>query len=192
MLVAGIGGWLAGAFSMAAGEYISVRSQAELHEHQIAHEREELLLDPREERDELFAIYRRKGLSAELAAQVADELMADPSTALDTLAREELGLDPTDLGSPVRAALGSFTAFSLGAIVPVLPFLIGALAGWTPSWWNLIAAVAASASLLALAGLLSSIVTSRQPLYAMVRSVAVGMLATALTFGIGLALPFDL
>ncbi len=192
ILVAGIGGWLAGAFSMAAGEYISVRSQAELQEQQIAHERDELLLDPAEERAELVRIYRRKGLSQSLAEQVADELMADPATALDTLAREELGLDPSDLGSPVRAAAGSFTAFSLGAIVPVIPFLVAALAGWTPGWWTLIAAVAACATLLGVAGVLSSFITSRHPLYAAARSVAVGLLATAVTFGIGAALPFDL
>lgn len=192
ILVAGIGGWLAGAFSMAAGEYISVRSQAEMQEQEIAHERDELMLDPAEERAELVKIYRRKGLSASLAEQVADELMADPSTALDTLAREELGLDPDDLGSPVRAAVGSFTAFSLGAIVPVIPFLVAAFAGWTPGWWSLIAAVAACASLLAIAGVLSSFITSRHPLYAAGRSVAVGMLATAVTFGIGAALPVNL
>ena len=192
ILVAGIGGWLAGAFSMAAGEYVSMRSQAELHEKQIAHERDELLLDPAEERNELVTIYRRKGLSQQLAEQVADELMSNPSTALDTLAREELGLDPTDLGSPIRAAAGSFAAFSLGAIVPVIPFLVAAFAGWTPSWSTLIAAVAASAALLGVAGLLSSFVTSRSPLYAAARSVAVGMLATAVTFGIGAALPVDL
>lgn len=192
ILVAGISGWLAGAFSMAAGEYVSMRSQAELHEKQIAHERDELLLDPLEERNELVTIYRRKGLSQQLAEQVAEELMSDPSTALDTLAREELGLDPTDLGSPIRAAVGSFTAFSLGAIVPVIPFLVAAIAGWTPNWWTLVAAVAASATLLGVAGLLSSFVTSRSPLYAAARSIAVGMLATAVTFGIGAALPVDL
>ena len=192
ILVAGIGGLLAGAFSMAGGEYISVRSQAELHEQQIAHERDELLLDPAEERSELVRIYQRKGLSPSLAEQVADELMANPATALDTLAREELGLDPSDLGSPVRAAVGSFTAFSLGAIVPVIPFLVAAFAGWDPGWWSLIAAVAASAGLLGIAGILSSFITSRHPLYAAARSVAVGMIFTAITFAIGSALPFDL
>ncbi len=192
VVVAGVAGWLAGAFSMAAGEYISVRSQQELHEHQLGMELEELLLDPREEQRELEQIYRRKGLSEELARQVAAELMADPRTALDTLAREELGLDPGSLGSPVRAAVGSFAAFSLGAIIPLLPFLIGHAAGWSVGWWALAAAVASAAAVLSLAGLLTSVVTSRNPLYAAGRSVAVGMLATAVTFGIGSALPFDL
>ena len=129
VLVAGIGGWLAGACSMAAGEYISVRSQAELHESQIALERDELELDPEEERRELVGIYVAKGISRPLAEEIATELMANSSTALDTLAREELGLDPDDLGSPWRAATGSFAAFSLGAIVPVLPFLIAGADG---------------------------------------------------------------
>ena len=104
VLIAGLAGWLAGAFSMAAGEYVSVRSQAELFENQIAHERLELELDPEEERRELEAIYRRKGVSPEAVTGVVMELMADPETALDTLAREELGLDPDNLGSPWRAA----------------------------------------------------------------------------------------
>ena len=192
VVVAGIGGWLAGAFSMAAGEYISVRSQRELHEHQIGMELEELLLDPKEEERELVQIYRRKGLSEELSERVAAELMADPKTALDTLSREELGLDPNSLGSPIRAAIGSFSAFSLGAIVPLLPFLIGHSAGWDVGWWALIAAVGAATVVLTLGGLLTSVITSRNPLYAAGRSVAVGLVATAITFGIGSVLPFDL
>ena len=118
--------------------------------------------------------------------------MADPKTALDTLSREELGLDPTSLGSPTRAAIGSFTAFSLGAIVPLLPFLIGHAAGWDVGWWALIAAVGAATVVLSLGGLLTSVITSRNPLYAAGRSVAVGLVATAITFGIGSVLPFDL
>ena len=192
VLVAGIGGWLAGACSMAAGEYISVRSQAELHESQIALERDELELDPEEERRELVGIYVAKGISRPLAEEIATELMANSSTALDTLAREELGLDPDDLGSPGRAAVGSFAAFSLGAIVPVLPFLIAALTDATPGWGTFVASVLASVSLLALGGLLTSVVTSRAPLYAAARMVAIGLLATGLTLLIGSLLPIDL
>ena len=192
VIVAGIGGWLAGAFSMAAGEYISVRSQKELHQHQIGLELEELLLDPTEERRELERIYRRKGLSPALAAEVASELMANPQTALDTLAREELGLDPGELGSPVRAALGSFAAFSLGALIPLLPFLIAWWADWTHGWWALLAAALGSTAALAIAGLLTSVITSRNPLYASARFVAVGLGFAAITFGIGSALPFEL
>ena len=192
VIVAGIGGWLAGAFSMAAGEYISVRSQTELHEHQIGMELEELLLDPREEQRELERIYRRKGLSKELAGEVAAELMADPQTALDTLAREELGLDPGGLGSPIRAAIGSFFAFSLGAMLPLLPFVIAYAAGWSHGWWALLASTLASAAALAIAGLLTSVITSRNPFYASARFVVVGIGFAAITFGIGSALPFEL
>ena len=192
VILAGISGWLAGAFSMAGGEYISMRSQRELHEHQIGLELEELLLDPEEERRELERIYRRKGLSRELAAQVAEELMANPQTALDTLAREELGLDPGGLGSPMRAALGSFAAFSLGALVPLLPFLIVWAADWSQDRGTLLASVLACAAALALAGLLTAVITSRNPLYASARFVVVGLGFAAVTYGIGAALPFDL
>ena len=192
VILAGISGWLAGAFSMAGGEYISMRSQRELHEHQIGLELEELLLDPEEERRELERIYRRKGLSRELAAEVAEELMANPQTALDTLAREELGLDPGGLGSPMRAAIGSFAAFSLGALIPLLPFLIVWAADWSQDRWTLLASVLSCAVALAFAGLLTSVITSRNPLYASARFVAVGLGFAAVTFGIGAALPFDL
>ncbi|MYE07124.1 MAG: hypothetical protein F4Y04_07900, partial [Chloroflexi bacterium] len=107
VLVAGIGGWLAGAFSMAAGEYISVRGQSEVLQRQIAMERDEVLLDPAEERRELVSIYRAKGLSQELAEQVAAELSDKPDALIDTMVREELGLDPDQLGDPWRAALSS-------------------------------------------------------------------------------------
>ena len=186
VLIAGIAGWLAGAFSMAAGEYISVRSQRELFEHQIARERLELELAPEEERAELLAIYRRKGVSSEIAGQLVDEMMADPEVALDTLAREELGLDPDDLGSPWRAAGGSFLAFSLGAIVPVIPFLAGS------GYWALAAAIIAGVATLGVTGMLTSLLTGRHPLYAGGRMILIGLAATAVTFGIGSALPIDL
>lgn len=192
VIMAGIAGWLAGAFSMAGGEYISMRSQRELHERQIGLELEELLLDPQEERRELERIYRRKGLSRELAEQVAGELMQNPQTALDTLAREELGLDPGELGSPLRAAIGSFAAFSLGALIPLLPFLIVWAADWSQDRWTLFASALACAAALALAGLLTSVITSRNPLYASARFVLVGLTFAAITYAIGAALPFDL
>lgn len=192
VLVAGIGGWLAGAFSMAAGEYISVRSQTELEERQLQLEADELELDPDEEARELEAIYRAKGLSPELAGRVAAEMMRDPTLTLQTMAREELGFDPQDLGSPVAAAVGSFLSFSAGAIVPILPYLAAAIAGWTVGYAELAAAVALGGAVLALAGLLASVVTSRHPLYAASRSVFVGLAAAAVTFGIGRLLPFEL
>lgn len=192
VLVAGIGGWLAGAFSMAGGEYISVRSQSEVLQRQIAMERDEVLLDPGEERRELISIYRAKGLSQELAEQVAAELSEQPEALIDTMVREELGLDPDGLGNPWKAAASSFLSFSFGALIPLLPFLVWHAADWTVSYWALIVGVLASVVTLAVAGLFTSLVTSRSPLYAAARSVFVGVLFAAITFAIGSALPFDL
>jgi vacuolar iron transporter family protein len=124
ILLSGIAGLLAGAFSMAAGEYVSMRSQREFHEYQIALEREELEQYPQEEAAELALIYQAKGVSQTEARRMADILIADPDRALDTLAREELGLNPDELGSPWGAAISSFLAFSIGALLPVMPYLI--------------------------------------------------------------------
>jgi len=124
ILLAGIAGLLAGAFSMAAGEYISMQSQRELFERQIELERAELEAMPEEEERELVEIYMAKGLPREEAERMAERMFRDPATALDTLVREELGLDPDELGSPWGAAVGSFLAFAVGAIIPVLPYLL--------------------------------------------------------------------
>ncbi len=186
VLIAGIAGWLAGAFSMGVGEYISVRSQIELFEHQIAKERLELEFDPVEERAELIAIYERKGVSTQVAELVADELMRDPAMALKVHAREELGLDPDDLGHPWAAAISSFFAFSIGAVIPVLPFVI------TSGYNALIAAIIAGALMLGLAGMLTSLLTGRHPFYAGGRMVLIGLIATGVTFGIGSVIPVDL
>src|ERR1700675_1385925 len=125
ILLAGIAGLLAGAFSMAAGEYISMQSQRELFERQIALERAEMEAMPEEEEAELAASYRAKGFTADEAARIAHTLFENPEHALDQLIREELGLDPDELGSPFGAAFGSFVAFAGGAFVPVLPYLLG-------------------------------------------------------------------
>ena len=124
VLFAGLAGLLAGAFSMAAGEYVSVASQRDLFKREIDLERQELLEKPEEERLELELIYRAKGLPREQARQVADQIMSDPDTALDTLAREELGLDPDELGSAWKAAISSFIAFAIGASVVVIPYAL--------------------------------------------------------------------
>jgi VIT1/CCC1 family predicted Fe2+/Mn2+ transporter len=125
ILVAGVAGLLAGASSMAAGEYISMRVQREVLERLIHLEAHELGADPEGERAELAAIYVRKGVSAELADRLAEELMRDPKVALDTHAREELGLDPEEgLGSPAAAAASSFATFAVGALLPLAPFLL--------------------------------------------------------------------
>ncbi|GII57692.1 hypothetical protein Pth03_60810 [Planotetraspora thailandica] len=125
ILFAGLAGLLAGAFSMAAGEYISMRSQREAYEREIALESEELRDDPEAEAEELALIYRAKGLDAEEAERVATTIMKDREAALDTMVREELGLDPDELGSPWSAALSSFVAFAVGAVVAVLPYFFG-------------------------------------------------------------------
>ena len=126
MVLTGVAGLLAGAFSMAAGEYVSVRSQREMFEYQIGLERDELDQYPQEEAAELALIYVAKGMPPDEARRLADTLMQDPQRALDTLAREELGLNPDELGSPWGAALSSFVSFTVGAALPLLPFLLGA------------------------------------------------------------------
>lgn len=125
VLLAGIAGLLAGAFSMAAGEYISMRSQRELFERQMAEERAELERFPAEEAEELALIYAARGVPLEQARAMTATLVTDPEKALDTLAREELGLNPDELGSPWGAAASSFLAFASGALLPLLPFLFG-------------------------------------------------------------------
>lgn len=124
VLFAGLAGLLAGAFSMAAGEYVSMASQRDLFKREIDLERQELLEKPEEERLELELIYRAKGLPRDQAKAIADRIMADPDTALDTLAREELGLDPDELGSAWKAATFSFIAFAIGASVVVVPYAL--------------------------------------------------------------------
>src|SRR3982751_6133672 len=123
VLLTGIAGMTAGAFAMAAGEYVSVQSQRELYEHQIGLEREELKQYPEAEAQELALIYAAKGLPTREADRLAHRLIADPEHALDTLAREELGLNPAELGSPWGAAIASFLAFATGAALPLLPYI---------------------------------------------------------------------
>jgi vacuolar iron transporter family protein len=125
VLLAGVAGLVAGAFSMASGEWVSVRSQRELYENELRIEREELVAFPEEEREELELIYQAKGIDPVEAKALVDNIMSRPDVALDTLAREELGLDPGGLGSPWLAAGSSFTAFALGAALPVVPFFFG-------------------------------------------------------------------
>lgn len=124
VLLAGVAGLLAGAFSMAAGEYVSVRSQRELLEYQLGLERAELAEYPEEEALELALIYQARGLPAEEALSLARRIVANPESALQTLAREELGLDPDELGNPWGAAIASFSSFAAGAVLPLLPFLL--------------------------------------------------------------------
>lgn len=167
ILLAGLAGLLAGAFSMAAGEWVSVQSQRELYEREISIEREEVAAFPEEELEELILIYQAKGLSEEEAKALAGRIMRRPESALDTLTREELGLAPGDLGSPWVAALSSFGAFAVGASVPVLPFLFGA--GAAP----LAVATALSAVTLFVVGSAIAVLAGRGPLRGGLRMVAI-------------------
>ncbi|MEX2546620.1 MAG: VIT1/CCC1 transporter family protein [Chloroflexota bacterium] len=179
IVLAGVAGLLAGAFSMAAGEYISMQSQRELFENQIAMEREEMRVMPELEREELAEIYRAKGLPTAEAQAVADRLMKDPEKALDTMVREELGLDPDQLGSPWGAAWSSFISFAVGAVVPLIPFLLG-------SGLNaVIAALALSFAALFAVGAAVSIVTGRGFVFSGTRQVLIGAAAAAVTFAVG-------
>ena len=184
-LLAGTAGLLAGAFSMSAGEYISVRTQRELLEYQIGLERAELERYPEEEAEELALIYAARGLELEEARTLARRLMRDPETALNTLAREELGLDPESLGSPSGAALSSFFAFALGAVLPLLPFLFGMARPVPP-----MIALAGVSLFTVGAGL--SLFTGRGALWSGLRMLLIGGTAGALTWTLGAALGVSL
>lgn len=179
VLLAGLSGLLAGASSMAAGEYVSMKAQRELFERQIELEAAELAVSPEEEQAELALIYRAKGLSKADAERLASQLTENPEVALDTLVREELGLDPHDLGSPAGAATGSFASFAAGAVLPVLPYFFGASIG--------LVAISLLISGLALftVGALISVLTGRGLLYSGGRQLLIGGVAASITFALG-------
>lgn len=179
ILLAGIAGLLAGSFSMAAGEYISMASQREMYQREISLEQAELEEKPEEERSELVLIYRAKGLSRPDAERLADKIMTDREVALDTLAREELGLDPEQLGSPWVAAISSLLTFAAGAFVVVIPYLAG---GGTAAL-----ATAIGLALAAMFGVGATIgaLNGRSAVRMGLRQMFVGALAAAVTFGVG-------
>jgi len=178
IVLTGVAGLLAGAFSMASGEYVSVRSQREMFEYQIGLERDELEKYPQEEAAELALIYAAKGMDAAEARRLADTLMQDPERALDTLAREELGLNPDELGSPWVAASSSFAAFTAGAALPLLPFLFGHSAPLTTS-------IALTALGLFAVGASMSLFTGRHAILSGARMLAIGGAAGLATYFIG-------
>jgi VIT1/CCC1 family predicted Fe2+/Mn2+ transporter len=186
IVLTGVAGLLAGSFSMAAGEYVSMQSQRELFQRQIDLEREELKIMPEDEERELAAIYRAKGLSTGEAALVAHRLMQDPDQALDTKVREELGLDPDELGSPWGAATYSFLAFALGALVPLLPFLL------TTGRAAIITSVSLALIALFLVGVGVSLLTGRSAIYSGIRQAAIGGAAAAVTYIVGLLIGVQL
>jgi VIT1/CCC1 family predicted Fe2+/Mn2+ transporter len=177
IVITGLAGLAAGAFSMAAGEYTSVASQRELVLAELEVERGELRRHPKDEQMELAELYVSRGVEPGLAAEVARQLSRDPEQALEIHAREELGVDPSDLPSPQVAALSSFGSFALGALLPVLPYLLGTAALWP-------------AVLLALFGLfvcgaVVARVTARSWWYSGLRQLILGGAAAAVTFGLG-------
>ncbi|MFG3103103.1 VIT1/CCC1 transporter family protein [Streptomyces sp. NPDC048182] len=177
IVLSGLAGLAAGAFSMAAGEYTSVASQRELVEAELDVERRELRKHPADEEAELAALYAARGVEPDLAREVARQLSRDPEQALEIHAREELGVDPADLPSPLVASVSSFGSFALGALLPVLPFLLGAASLWP-------------AVLLALAGLflcgaVVARVTARSWWYSGLRQLALGGAAAGVTYLLG-------
>ncbi|OLT28426.1 hypothetical protein BJF79_41710 [Actinomadura sp. CNU-125] len=177
VLLAGLAGLAAGAFSMAVGEYISVASQSELAEAEIEVERLELARHPIAEQRELAQVFESRGVDPETAAEVARQLSRDPDEALEVHAKEEIGMAPGDLPSPLLAAGSSFLSFAVGALLPVLPYLLGATSLWP-------AAVVAALGLFA-AGALVSRVTTRAWWFGGLRQLVFGAAAAAITYGVG-------
>ncbi|MEU5589197.1 VIT1/CCC1 transporter family protein [Streptomyces chrestomyceticus] len=177
IIITGLAGLAAGAFSMAAGEYTSVASQRELVLAELDVERRELRKHPKDELEELAALYESRGVEPELAREVARQLSKDSEQALEIHAREELGIDPSDLPSPAVAAVSSFGSFALGALLPVLPYLLGASQLWP-------------AVLLALVGLFGcgavvARVTARSWWFSGLRQLALGGAAAGVTYVLG-------
>jgi vacuolar iron transporter family protein len=177
IVITGLAGLVAGAFSMAAGEYTSVASQRELVEAELEVERRELRHNPHDELQELASLYASRGVEPKLAHEVARQMSADPQRALEIHAREELGVDPSDLPSPLVAAGSSFASFAVGALLPVLPYLLGATALWP-------------AVLLALLGLFAcgaavARVTVRSWWFSGLRQLVLGAAAAGVTFVLG-------
>lgn len=175
--LAGVAGLIAGAFSMAVGEYTSVAAQAELTRAEIDIERSELMRNPEAEQAELAATYVQRGVTPDLAAQVAAQLSRDPEQRWRIHVREELGVDPDDLPSPWTAAIASFLSFTVGALLPLLPYLLGAS--------TLLVSVALSAVGLFAAGALTSRFTNRGWIYSGLRQLLLGAVAAAITYGVG-------
>jgi vacuolar iron transporter family protein len=181
VVLAGVAGLVAGALSMASGEWVSIRSQVELYQNELRIESEELRAFPEEEREELELIYRAKGITPQAARLLVDNIMRRSDIALDTLAREELGLDPARLGSPWVAAVSSLVAFALGALIPLVPFLVGSGTA------AIVASATVSVVALFVAGAATSIFTGRHAGRAGLRMALIGVGVATVTFLIGTA-----
>ena len=179
IILAGVAALVAGSLSMATGEYISVRSQKDIYEHQIDIERAELEEWPEEEEAELVLIYRAKGIEESQAKVIASALMADPNRALDTMAREELGLNPQDLGSPWSAAISSLLAFALGALIPIIPILFS-----SGNISIILSAIFSSLALFNVGGIVS-VASGKNIFVGATRMLLAGTLAATVTYGVG-------
>jgi VIT1/CCC1 family predicted Fe2+/Mn2+ transporter len=177
IILAGLAGLSAGAFSMAVGEYTSVASQAEAAQLEIDKERHEIHRNDAGERAELAAMYVAKGLTPELAAEVADQIHLDPEQAVAVHAREEFGIDPDDLTSPMLAAVSSFVAFTIGALVPLLPYFLGAVEVWPAVILTMVA--------LFVCGAVVTQVTSRAWWFGGTRQMLLGAAAAGITYLVG-------
>jgi VIT1/CCC1 family predicted Fe2+/Mn2+ transporter len=177
VVLAGFAGLIGGAFSMGTGEYISVRSQNESMQAEVEIERAELDSNPEAELAELTQIYIARGVDVDLARLVAEQLSADPVQALEIHAQEELGVDIHDLPSARLAAVSSFLSFSVGALIPLVPFLFG-------SRMLVLAAVLALVALF-VTGAITARFTTRQWWYAGGRQVLFGLVSAAVTYGVG-------
>ena len=177
----GLAGMVAGAFSMAAGEYVSMQAQRELFQRELEVERQALRRDPDLERRELTAIYVNRGIEPALAQEMAGKMMRDPDLALETHAREELGISPARLGSPVIAAATSFVTFALGALLPLIPWLV--TSGTAAIVATVVVGVAAALGIGALVG----VFTGRPILRSAGRQLLLTAAAAAVTYGIGRA-----
>jgi vacuolar iron transporter family protein len=179
ILLTGVAGLLAGAFSMGAGEFVSMLSQKEMFQYQIAQEKDELERYPKEEAEELALIYEARGVPLEEARHVATHLIENPEKALDTLAREELGLNPDELGSPMKAAISSFLMFSAGACLPLIPYVFGYAQN------GILIASLISGTALFCVGAALSLFSGRNALVGGARMLAIGSAAAAATYFIG-------
>jgi vacuolar iron transporter family protein len=180
ILITGLSGLLAGSFSMAIGEWVSVQSARELYGRQVRTEAAEIRTVPDEEQEELALIYEAKGLPQHEAEQVAERLMADEQAALDAMVREELGLDPNQLGgSPYAAASSSFFLFAVGALVPLIPYFAS---GGTAA---VVASIGCAVAGLFGIGALITLLTGRSAIFSGTRQLVFGLLAAGATFGLG-------
>lgn len=177
--LAGLAGLVGGAFSMAAGEYVSMRAQRELFQRELALERHEISHRPEGERRELVRIYENRGIDPELAQQLAEEMMRTPELALETHAREELGINPSALGAPLQAAVSSFATFAIGALLPLLPWLFSQGNGAT------LGSVVVGAVSAVAVGAALAVFTQRSRWMSALRQLAISAVAAGVTFGIG-------